>query len=349
MSNNGSMSDAKYELGKHPDDQSIIAKILIALGLRKPKGEIIRRDPLTEVSDVLRSEEAMEMIVFALKSSPPTTVLRWDKLLKYVNRRIEPSEDEPDPIRLDLTEESLDELLNRLYQSTTSGSAESLQLMRQFVPNFYDKHTYERAKKVSHFERNNRALTNECYSYGELEYEVFATIYAKVVRAYGVAPEGFFVDLGAGVGQLVFTAALVGEFKRVMGIEHIDALMERGSKRMVKWDMANARLPDIKRQIEFSWVGEDFTQKPATWYDATFIMLHWTTFNADLVKLISNLMNQCKEGCIVVSFVRPLLNEKFKLLVKDVCKTSYGKVDFFVQEKTSPPSERQAIDYLNDM
>lgn len=59
---------------------------------------------------------------------------------------------------------------------------------------------------------------------------MFATIYAKVVRAYGVAPEGFFVDLGAGVGQLVFTAALVGEFKRVMGIEHIDALMECGER-----------------------------------------------------------------------------------------------------------------------
>ena len=77
------------------------------------------------------------MIGFAFKSSPSTTVLRWDKLLKFVNRRIEPSEDEPDSIRLDVTEESLDELLNRLYQSTSSGTAESLQLMRQFVSNFY--------------------------------------------------------------------------------------------------------------------------------------------------------------------------------------------------------------------
>ena len=327
----------------------IVDRILIALGLRKPKQETIRRDPLTEVKDIMVSEEAMDMIWFALKTCPPGTALRWQKLVTVANRLIEPTEEEPDPIRLELDEERLKELLQKVFVTTESGSGEALELMRTFMPSFYDKHNFERAKKVSHFERNQRALANECYCYAELEYEVFATIYAKVARAYGVAESGFFADLGCGVGQLVFTAALVGEFTKVLGVEQVDALMERGSKRMVKWDMANARLPEKQRSIEFAWAGEDFTEKTRTWYDATFIVLHWTAFNNDSVNLISALMHQCKEGCIVVTLTRPLRNEKFELLISDKCKTSYGVTEFFVQEKLSPASNRPEIDLLAEL
>ena len=210
-------------------------KILIALGLREARRVVIRRDPLTEVADIIVSEEAMDMIWFALKTCPPGTALRWNKLVTVANREIPPGDtiEEEDPIRLNIDEEKLKDLLQKVFQTTSSGAGEALELMRQYVPNFYDKHTIERAKKVSQFERNQRGLTNECYSYAELEYEVFATIYAKVVRAYGSAKNAFFADLGCGVGQLVYTAALVGEFNKCLGVEHVDALMERGSKRMV--------------------------------------------------------------------------------------------------------------------
>jgi SAM-dependent methyltransferase len=328
------------------ENVGLIHKILVALGIRKNKKVIIRRDPLENVADIMVSEEAMEMVWFALKTCYPGTTLRWGKLVTVANRLIEPSDEEPDPIRLALTEETLKELLVKVFKTTESGSGEALELMRGHMPNFYDKHNLERAKKVSHFERNQRALTNECYSYGELEYEVFATIYAKVSRAYGVATEGFFADLGCGVGQLVFTAALVGDFTKVLGVEHVDALMERGSKRMVKWDMVQSRLPEAKRRIEFAWAGEDFTEKTRTWFDATFIFLHWTAFNNDSVRLISALMHQCKEGALVVSITRPLQNDRFEVLVQDKCKTSFGEVDFFVQEKLSPPSNRPEVDLL---
>jgi hypothetical protein len=35
-------------------------------------------------------------------------------------------------------------------------------------------------------DRNNSGLTDECYAYGELDYETFATLLTKVMKAYGV-------------------------------------------------------------------------------------------------------------------------------------------------------------------
>ena len=117
----------------------------------------------------------------------------------------------------------------------------------------------------------------------------------------------------------------------------------------VKWDMVQARLPQMKRQIEFAWAGEDFTAKTRTWHDATFILLHWTAFNNDSVNLISALMHQCKEGCIVVSLTRPVRNDKFVLLTQDKCKTSFGETDFYVQEKISPIANRPEVDLIAEM
>ena len=84
-------------------------KILIALGLREAKRVVIRRDPLTEVADIIVSEEAMDMIWFALKTCPPGTALRWNKLVTVANREIPPGDtiEEEDPIRLNIDEEKL--------------------------------------------------------------------------------------------------------------------------------------------------------------------------------------------------------------------------------------------------
>ena len=67
-------------------------KILVALGLREARRVVIRRDPLTEVADIIVSEEAMDMIWFALKTCPPGTPLRWNKLMTVANREIPPGD-----------------------------------------------------------------------------------------------------------------------------------------------------------------------------------------------------------------------------------------------------------------
>ena len=316
-------------------------------GVCGPKDEIIRRDPLTEASDILVNTEALDMIWFALQTCPPGTKMRWDKLVATANRLIEPTDEQPDPIRLEIDLETLKTILKSIYTNTQSGTAEGLKLMRELMPKFYDKHSYERGKKVSQYDRNKYAITDECYSYGEVEYEVFATIYSKVSRAYGHNSEiGWFMDLGCGVGQLVYAAALMGNFKRCYGIENIDSLLERGSKRATKYQMARSKLPEEKRSIEFQWIKEDFLEKTRFWYDCTVFFLHWTAFNNEQVARFGKLFNQANEGAIIISLTRPVPNENLVLLAQDRCKTSFGETDFFVQEKLTVASERPANDFM---
>ena len=44
--------------------------------------------------------------------------------LEAINRTIEPTEDMPDPLRVDLTEDEMKTALSKLYDDTTSGYSE---------------------------------------------------------------------------------------------------------------------------------------------------------------------------------------------------------------------------------
>jgi hypothetical protein len=94
---------------------------------RKKKIEIIRRNPLLTAEEVWGCDDGKQRLQYAMEYVPPGmpseinlfftiydnliyilgTVMRWDKLLAVVNRTVEPTEDEPDPTRVDL---ELDEM-----------------------------------------------------------------------------------------------------------------------------------------------------------------------------------------------------------------------------------------------
>ena len=52
--------------------------------------------------------------------------------------------------------------------------------MRNYLPQMYDKHSFERGRRVSQKEREEKNLIDESYAYGELDPEIFTTIYMKV-------------------------------------------------------------------------------------------------------------------------------------------------------------------------
>ena len=52
--------------------------------------------------------------------------------------------------------------------------------MRNYLPQMYDKHSFERGRRVSQREREDKNLIDESYAYGELDPEIFTTIYMKV-------------------------------------------------------------------------------------------------------------------------------------------------------------------------
>ena len=238
---------------------------------------LIRRPPLATADEVLGNKRPWS-VSYALETHPPGTALRWNKLLTVANRSVEPSEEDLDPLRLDLSMEEFKMVLRQIYAKFDKIRGDGIVLMRDYLPKMYDKHHLERGKRVSQKERDERSITDECFAYGELDAEIFVSIYHKVSAAYGKwERRPTFYDLGCGVGNLVYAAAFTGEFYKCGGIDGIQALLDRGE--------AHASLESVQEvspayQAHEVPVGEcHYLENPDVWRDATWILLHWTALN----------------------------------------------------------------------
>lgn len=320
---------------QYPKPTGCLDYLLRLSGFRKVPP--IRRTPITDANEVLTNREAMERISFALDTHPPGTVLRWDKLLTVANRSIAPTEEEPDPLRLDLSMEEFKLILRMIYSKFDTLRGDGIVLMRDYLPKMYDKHSLERGKRVSQKERDDMGITDEAYAYGELDPETFISIYNKVTAAYGFwIKKAIFFDLGCGVGNLVYSAAFQGKFVKVGGIDAIQALVDRGEKRMPRWTRFSKGFPKEIKRTKFIWENSDYLETPDPWRDATFVLLHWTALNKEQLDRAGDALAQLREGAIVVSFTTPVANSDFEILVKDTCEVSWGQAVFYVQEKLTP-------------
>jgi hypothetical protein len=171
--------------------------------LRKKKPKFVIRDPLRKASEVFASKEAKDRVISAIKLYGPGTPMRWDKVLVMINRKIEPSEEDPSPLNIDINFEELKTIMIQLYEDVKFISSDGLALLRQHLPVMYDKHNVERAMVISSKERQRRHMKDECYAYGEIDPDIFATLYLKIVSVFGNKDDGIFYDLGCGVGMLV--------------------------------------------------------------------------------------------------------------------------------------------------
>ena len=129
----------------------------------------------------------------------------------------------------------------------------------------------------------------------------------------------------------------------MIGIELVSSLLERGERRMVRWEKLSQNLPSRIRDCRIEWIEDDFCIN-TYWTDGTFIFLHWTAFSTTMKSELSKCFCACAEGTHVVTFSSPLDDPHgdFLLLVQDTCDTSWGKAEFFLHEKIT--KSRQLTD-----
>ena len=130
----------------------------------------------------------------------------------------------------------------------------------------------------------------------------------------------------------VYTSAFIGIFKKVVGIEFLDSLLQRGEKRTHRWEKFKAEFTPTIQQVQIQWISSDFVDNP-NWTEATFIVLHWTAFSLESRKLITKYLNRCAEGTHVITFTAPIESKDYEMLLTDTCDTSWGKADFYFHEK----------------
>lgn len=122
-------------------------------------------------------------------------------------------------------------------------------------------------------------------------------------------------------------------------MENIAALLERGERRAGRWERFKGSYNERLREVIFDWIEDDFLLN-GFWTVANFIVLHWTAFSNAQRRDVAALLATCAEGTYVVSFTHPIPGKDFEILVHDTCVTSWGKSDFFFQEKVTPAKKR---------
>ena len=133
-------------------------------------------------------------------------------------------------------------------------------------------------------------------------------MFEKITRAYGAANDGMFFDLGCGCGQLVYTVAMLNDKKFVKcgGIEFIGSLLDRGVKRMNRWEnVVKGSFPPATRDMQMVWMNGDLFASNV-WLDATFLFIHWTAFSNEQITKLSDLLRGCKEGTHVITITHPI-------------------------------------------
>lgn len=302
---------------------------------RKKQLPLVPRPPLKTCDEVMRNTEARERVGSAIKIVSPGIPFRWEKVLAIINRKKEPTEEEPDPLNVDIDFTILKEIMEAMFHEVKFITQDGLGMARDLMPKLFDKHTPERGSRVSNRYREQKNMSDEWFAYGELDYDIFATMYLKIIAVYSARDEGVFYDLGCGVGTLVFTAAFIGKFIKVSGVEIVTALLERGEKRMMRWNKLKENFTNKIKAMEFEWNEDDFVVN-TYWTNGTFIFLHWTAFPLPLRKKMAQAMSACIEGTHVITFTHPIPSTDFVILLSDTCDTSWGKVEFFFHEKVTP-------------
>lgn len=297
----------------------------------KPVEEVV---DTTSVEGILSSYKTRDFLASALQLFPPGTPTRWTKILAYLEKA-ESMVKDIQGIPLHLTQEKLMKVLHSIYQHEKATQSEGLAYMRQYLVQMYAKHSLERGRKISTRYRDEHGKSDSSLAYGELEPEIFVTLYTKVCKGYGSHPQGRFYDLGSGVGNLVYAAAFVGDFAKCCGVEVIPPLLERGLKRMDQWRQFTEEARSSFKTPAISWINANFLES-LIWIDATFVFLHWTAFSLPQRLLMADHLGLCAEGTIVVSITHAVPSTDFITLVKDECTASWGTTDFYVLEKITP-------------
>ena len=103
------------------------------------------------------------------------------------------------------------------------------EILENIYNKLYSNKTTQEAKDISLYIRDKNQYVDKSLTYGEITFRSMAYIFEYCKSRFDMHEEGFFVDLGSGVGCAVIAAVLCQCFKKYIGIEFISALNEKAN------------------------------------------------------------------------------------------------------------------------
>ena len=177
--------------------------------------------------------------------------------------------------------------------------------------------------------KSMRKGNHSALAYSEVSYEEVFKIFGKLTRL-GLAPdaEGTFVDLGSGVGNVVFGALLAHDFNAVVGIEILVDLHNVAQDIHEYWDSEIKKpLPLKKQETIVKFLNGDCSY--IDWSYGDIVFANATCFDVPLMEKLGKLACELKAESffIVLSNKLPekVCGKYFDLLQSDTIEVNWER------------------------
>lgn len=188
-------------------------------------------------------------------------------------------------------------LAQRRLNKKTRQTVESCHQIYQNIPSF------NLAKQA----RSDQQLFSYEYIYGEIDFDS----YAQVLSYCTIKPNSIFYDLGSGAGKAVVCAALLYDFKRACGIEHLELLHECAQQASKHLEAYNIHFY-LDNLLTYNWL------------DADILFINASTFIGDFWHEVLSRLKQLKSGTQIIVVSKQLPAESFSPIYDDFLLMSWG-------------------------
>lgn len=207
------------------------------------------------------------------------------------------------------------------------------------------------AKSISNQQRLREGYDSVSLGYAEIEFLEFKKQFTKIYN-YGFHPQnnGIFIDIGCGVGNCVFAAALLHNFHSCIGIEILsDLYCVCNNIKDNLWSKQVRCLSKIKLEIEIEFkLGDALV---IDWSYGNIIFINATCFSEDMMLKLSTCADNLAVGSIVISVTKFIPSLLFDIVEISEMHLSWGKASLYIQVRNSKVtniSHREFIQKLLD-
>ena len=156
---------------------------------------------------------------------------------------------------------SITEQANQYENPDSQAELEQLEPEYSLEENFetfiflYEKYPASAIRTISRQERDQQGYLSTTLAYGEIGFFEMNDIFAKLIDHGFSSHHSVFIDLGAGSGKPVMSAALSGEFITCIGIEIMSGLHAICTSAQEKWaKLCYKRKWRVRMEIEVEFI-----------------------------------------------------------------------------------------------
>ncbi len=207
------------------------------------------------------------------------------------------------------------------------------------------------AKSISNQQRLREGYDSVSLGYAQIEFSEFKKQFTKIYN-YGFHPQnnGIFIDIGCGIGNCVFAAALLHNFHSCIGIEILSDLYSVcNSIKDNLWNKQVRCLNKIKLEIEIEFkLGDALT---IDWSYGNVIFINATCFSEDMMGKLSTCAENLAVGSIIISVTKFIPSSLFDMVEISEMHLSWGNASLYIQVRNSKVkniSHREFIQKLLD-